>query len=87
MLLERLMQIKGAPPVRRLIDNAEFLSLVPLSYVTLWQKMRRGEFPQSVKLDDAGTRVAWFADEIESWIESRERVHLKPPPAPAIEVA
>ena len=67
--------------MRTLIDKAEVLRRVPLSYVTLWQKMRRAEFPQSVKLDAAGTRVAWFADEIENWIESRERVQLKPPPS------
>ena len=52
--------------------------MVPYSYATLWQKMRRGEFPLSVKLDDAGTKVAWVENEILEWINSRERVQLKP---------
>ena len=64
--------------MRTLILKAEVLERVPFSYPTIWQKMRRGEFPLSVQLDDAGNKVAWFEDEIDEWIESRKRVELKP---------
>ena len=64
--------------VRRLISKRELLKTIPLSYPTIWDKMRRDQFPKSVKLDDAGGKVAWYADEIDDWIESRKRVELKP---------
>ena len=64
--------------MRALIAKREVLERVPYSYPTIWEKMRRGEFPRSVALDDAGTKVAWYADEIDEWIESRKRVELKP---------
>ena len=69
--------------MRKLITKAEVLERVPYSYPTIWEKMRRGEFPRSVKLDDSGAKVAWFEDELIEWIESRKRVDLKPLPAAA----
>ena len=70
---------KTAPAGRRLISKRAVLDRVPYSYPTLWAKMARGEFPRSVKLDDAGSKVAWYEDEIDTWIASRPRVQLKPP--------
>ena len=64
--------------MRTLISKREVLRRVPYSYPTVWAKMRKGEFPRSVKLDNDGNKVAWFEDEIDEWIESRERVELKP---------
>ena len=69
--------------MRTLISKREVLRRVPYSYPTVWAKMRKGEFPRSVKLDDDGNKVAWFEDEIDEWIESRERVELKPSAANA----
>ena len=43
---------RAAPAVRKLISKRELLDLIPLSYPTLWQMMRRGEFPKSIKLTD-----------------------------------
>ena len=63
--------------MRILISKREVLRRVPYSYPTLWHKMRKGEFPKSVKLDDGGHKVAWFEDEIDQWIESRDRTELK----------
>ena len=65
--------------------KAEVLERVPYSYPTIWEKMRRGEFPRSVKLDNSGAKIAWYEDEITEWIESRERVELKP--LPSVEAA
>ena len=74
-----------APTARRLLSKREILARIPFSYPTIWSMMRKGTFPLSVKLDDAGTKVAWYADEIDQFIESRERVELKP--LPSIEAA
>ena len=67
--------------MRKLITKIEVLERVPYSYPTIWAKMRKGEFPRSVQLDDAGARVAWYEDEVSDWIESRERTQLKPLPS------
>ena len=75
--------------MRTLIGKREVLARVPYSYPTLWDKMRKGKFPESVKLDDGGHKVAWYEDEIREWIDSRQRSQLKPhigpePPTPEI---
>ena len=64
--------------MRTLMSKRELLRRVPYSYPTIWDKMRRGEFPKSVKLDDGGHKVAWYEDEVQEWIENRQRVELKP---------
>ena len=63
----------------KLISKRELLQIVPLSYPSIWNRMRRGEFPRSIKLDDTGAKVAWILSEVEEWIASRPRVQLKPP--------
>ena len=65
----------------RLLTRAQLLEIVPLSYPTVWARMRRGEFPLSVQLDNAGSKSFWFADEVAAWIESRPRSDLKPLPS------
>ena len=39
---------------------------------SVYTKMRKGTFPRPVKLGP--NSIAWRSDEIESWIESRERL-------------
>jgi predicted DNA-binding transcriptional regulator AlpA len=58
----------------RLIGRGEVLDRVGMSYPTLWYKMRRGEFPRSVVI---GTRVAWYAHEVEEWLRDLPRQKLK----------
>ena len=63
----------------RIISKAELLQIVPLSYVTLWAMMRRGEFPQSIRLaNTTNAKVGWHLVEVLDWLENRERVTLKP---------
>ena len=42
----------------QLISKRELLQIVPLSYTSIWSRMRRGEFPKSIMLDDAGANPA-----------------------------
>lgn len=62
----------------KLINRAEVLDRVGLSYPTVWQMMRRNQFPRSLKLGEGQfSRVAWVEEEVESWIQSRPRQELK----------
>ena len=48
------------------------LERIQLSRSTIYAMLKRGDFPQPVKL---GVRArAWRAEDIENWIESRESV-------------
>lgn len=54
----------------KLLRRPEVEARTGLSRSTLYEWMRRGEFPQSVKL---GARVvAWRESSISEWLESRE---------------
>jgi predicted DNA-binding transcriptional regulator AlpA len=64
------------PPVRELMLKAQVLARVRVGYSCLWEWMRDGIFPLPIELgrpNGRTTRIAWFADEVEGWIESRPR--------------
>jgi len=61
-----------APP--RLLSRKQLLERVPLSFGTIWAKMRAGQFPRSY---DIGGKSAWLESEVESWIRSRPLRALK----------
>jgi predicted DNA-binding transcriptional regulator AlpA len=60
----------------QLLSRKEVLSLVPLSYPTIWSLMRRGLFPASRAIGEH--KCAWLASEVATWIVSRPIVKLKP---------
>jgi prophage regulatory protein len=71
------------PTARKLISKRELLELIPLSYVTIWSMMRRGDFPKSIKITNGPTaKSAWYLDEVSAWQASRARTELKPVDAP-----
>ncbi|MET4127174.1 AlpA family transcriptional regulator [Roseovarius sp. MBR-6] len=54
----------------KLLRRPEVENVTGLSRSTLYDWMKRGEFPQPVKL---GTRlVAWRESDIAAWLKSRE---------------
>jgi prophage regulatory protein len=61
-------------PPRRLIDKAEVLRRVPVSYPTIWLWMRENKFPRSRNI---GGKLAWLEAEIEAWINTRPIVPIK----------
>lgn len=71
----------------KLLNKAEILDLTGLSYPYIWELMRRGEFPRSIRLSDSTAAVRWYTDEVLAWVESRPRSRLKgddpdaPPPS------
>lgn len=55
------------PPVKppALINKAEVLRRVPLSFATIWMWMRVGKFPCS---RDIGGKVLWLESEVDAWV-------------------
>jgi len=54
----------------RLIDKAELLKRVPVTFPTIWQWMREGKFPRSRNI---GGKAAWLESDIEAWIQARPK--------------
>ena len=66
----KAMKNIGASLMERLLSKQEVLDIVPLSYPTLWQRMRLGTFPRSVRLGDGPfAKVAWRESDIKAWLE------------------
>ena len=55
----------------RLLRRKEVEALCGISCSALYRKMRAGEFPEPLAVGPHSVR--WRSDEVESWIESRER--------------
>lgn len=67
---EKLKPVLREKEQQRLIRRPEVEARTGLSRSTLYDWMKRGEFPQPVKL---GARlVAWRESDIAAWLESRE---------------
>lgn len=56
------------PPPLRLIDKAEVLRRVAVTYPTVWRWMNEGVFPHSRNI---GGKSAWLEHEVEAWIAAR----------------
>jgi prophage regulatory protein len=54
----------------RFLSRRELRDITGLSDPTLWRLRRAGVLPEPVRLSPG--RVAWRADVIEQWIETRE---------------
>jgi predicted DNA-binding transcriptional regulator AlpA len=59
---------------RRLIDKAEVIARLGISYPTIWKLMNEGCFPRSVALAE---KSLWYEDEIDEFIASLPRRVLK----------
>lgn len=55
---------------RRLLRRPEVEARTGLSRSTIYEWMKRGEFPQPVKLGER--LVAWRESDVTAWLESRE---------------
>ena len=56
---------------RRMVSKREVVMLTGLSGVTIWRRMKAGDFPLSLQLTP--NKIGWFLDEVEAWMESRPR--------------
>jgi predicted DNA-binding transcriptional regulator AlpA len=65
---------------RKLLFRPELLEMFHVSSPTIWLWMQRRGFPRPIVVVG---RDAWFADEVQAWIESRPRRRIKgDPPVP-----
>jgi len=60
----------------RIIRGSEVTRLTGLSATTLWRRERDGTFPRRVKI--GSNSVGWVEEEVQAWIENRERGGPKP---------
>jgi prophage regulatory protein len=62
--------------VRKLVSRKELRTIygIPLSFTQIERKEKAGTFPLHLKCGDhRNSRVAWYADEIEAWIDEQPR--------------
>lgn len=65
---------------RAIIRRAELQRRVPFSMVHVWRLEQRGEFPHRIQLGE--NSVGWYADEVDTWCESRIRAGGRAPKRP-----
>jgi predicted DNA-binding transcriptional regulator AlpA len=54
---------QGPPP--RLLDKAQVCAIANVSFPTLWQWMRAGQFPRSRVV---GGKSMWLSTEVDAWM-------------------
>jgi predicted DNA-binding transcriptional regulator AlpA len=76
---------KAKPKVKkaavRLMTKHEVCDVTGLSFPTIWDKMRKGQFPRSRAYnDDNNGKACWLASEVEAWIINRPVKPIKGDP-------
>ena len=66
---------RDVPAVRKIISKRQLLETIPLSYPTIWQMMRKGEFPLSIVIGTHG-KIGWYESEVADWQTSCELEHV-----------
>jgi predicted DNA-binding transcriptional regulator AlpA len=56
----------GPPPAVRMLSKAEVLSIVGVTFPTIWAWMRAGTFPRSRAVCDKASM--WLSTDIDAWI-------------------
>ena len=66
--------------LRVMVGEAQVLKIVPVSTVTLWRMVKRGEFPPPTFI--TANKKIWWLDEIQKWqreVDGRRRSRRKRP--------
>ncbi|CAI1946824.1 helix-turn-helix transcriptional regulator [Serratia proteamaculans] len=66
------------------IDKKELLKMVPLSWYTINALEKAGEFPTRFAITPG--RVMWNSDEVEAWLDVRQKAGTGKKPANAPDV-
>ena len=59
----------------KLLSRVEVCERLGVTYVTVWNWMRKGQFPRGINVSDGVVR--WPEPEVEEWLKSRPRQRLK----------
>lgn len=62
---------KGPDMTEKLLRRSDVESRIGLSRSTIYDWMKRGQFPQPVKLGER--LVAWKESDIAAWLDAREK--------------
>ena len=77
------MRDKPESRIDRLLSRKQVMEIVGLSYPTIWDMMRKGQFPRSVQVGRGPVpRVAWRESEIMAWMYALPRSRLLGDPEP-----
>ncbi|MCR0998692.1 helix-turn-helix transcriptional regulator [Serratia rubidaea] len=57
--------------MKRALSRKELLQVVPLSWYTINALEKAGEFPERFSITPG--RVAWNGDEVEAWLDARQK--------------
>lgn len=63
--------IEKTPPPDRLLRRSEVEERCRISRSTIYALMRKGQFPQPLRISSRGVR--WSQKEVDKWIASRPR--------------
>ncbi len=63
--------IPGRLLPKRLLRRRDVQGVTGLSRSVMYALMAKGHFPKAISLVPGGRCVAWDADEIEAWVNSR----------------
>jgi prophage regulatory protein len=72
--------IAASAPPRRILRLARVLERIPVDPSTLWRWERAGLFPLRVAIGP--NMIGWYSDEIDAWIEARQRSEATGRPSP-----
>jgi prophage regulatory protein len=64
---------------RNIIRRAAVRAKTGLSDTTIWRLEKAGDFPQRIRLTEAGA-VGWRENEVDAWVQGRVRAGGKRPP-------
>lgn len=56
-------------PPSALIRQRDLLPVLPFSAATLWRRVKSGEFPKPIKVDDSIT--AWRWADVRGWLDAQ----------------
>ena len=57
--------------MQQLFNVSQVENLCGISRQTIYRRMRAGDFPRPIKVGPRAVR--WRSDELETWLDSRER--------------
>jgi len=59
----------------RILSKRQLLDKIPLTFPTIWARMRAGTFPRAV---DYCGKTGWIEEEVDAWIKARPLRAYKP---------
>jgi prophage regulatory protein len=81
------IQFREHPSPSRILRLPEVMKRVALSKTTIYDRIKKDEFPAQSKLLDGSTTAGWFEDEIEAYLAARRIAKPKMPHSAGISQA